>query len=639
VEYRILGPLEVVEDGNSVALGTLKERLVLGVLLLHANEFVSRERLIDELWGAAPPPTARKAVNVYVSKLRKTLTRGGHDALVTADGGYRLVVDPGRLDAGRVSSLIAAARDRMAAGESDAASALLREALGLWRGPTLAGLKLESVGRDEVAQLDELRLAALMDRIDCDLAQGGHEQVLGELQVLVREHPLRERLRAQQMLALYRADRQADALEAYRQARHALIEELGIEPSESLQRLQQAILRHDAALELPAGTAAREGVAPAAPTAGSPAAPEFVRRPRPRRLSLRRRHLVVAGGTILAAVAAVAAVLATRGSGGRPPPPGPVSAIQADQFARIDPATGAVAWGYNAGVEPGPMAVARNTLWLVQRGGGTIEPFDLRTQRLRPPVTVPVVPYDVAASPDGKPWISDRKPFVTVVLAAASGSGTAAVPADRKDVPVHLPAAGAEATGGGYLWVIAGPPPLRTGTAVSLIDTGSRRFASTIDLGRQTTAIAYGFGRAWIGTYDPRRSTAWLSSVRPGSRPRSLRLEAADGAGPSAVAAGDGSIWVLTSAGTLVRVDPRSDRIVARIPMSAEQPELLAVGAGAVWTLDHARYSLSEIDPRRNRVVHTYPLGRYDAVPCGIAATHDALFVAVGDAYCDSAGR
>src|SRR4249920_1548695 len=207
MEFRILGPLEVLEDGRPLALGRLKERIVLAVLLLHANEFVSRERLIDELWGVAPPATARKAVNVYISKLRGTLTRYGHDPIATADGGYRLVVDSDLLDTERMHRIVAKARARMAEGESDAASRLLEEALALWRGPTLAGLQLESFGRDEVAQLDELRLAALMDRIDCELALGRHEHALGELNLVVREHPLRERLRAQQMLALYRADR------------------------------------------------------------------------------------------------------------------------------------------------------------------------------------------------------------------------------------------------------------------------------------------------------------------------------------------------------------------------------------------------------------------------------------------------
>src|SRR5207253_3773418 len=246
----------MVDEGEPVPLGRLKERLVLAVLLLHANEFVSRERLIDELWGSSPPPTARKAVNVYISQLRRALARNGGDRIATEDGGYRISVGADELDVLHLRRLLASARERAAAGELQAAAEPLREALALWRGPTLGGLLLESHGRDEVAQLDELRLTALMDRIACDLALGRHEDVLGELHVLVGEHPLRERLRTQQILALYRADRQAEALEAYQQARDVLVEELGIEPSPALQRLQKGILIQDPALELPAGIAA-----------------------------------------------------------------------------------------------------------------------------------------------------------------------------------------------------------------------------------------------------------------------------------------------------------------------------------------------------------------------------------------------
>ncbi|HEU5211459.1 MAG TPA: BTAD domain-containing putative transcriptional regulator [Gaiellaceae bacterium] len=268
MQYRILGPLEVVDEGGEpVALRRLKERLVLAILLLHANEFVSHDRLVDELWGEAPPPTARKAVYVYVSQLRKALARNGHDPIATVDGGYRLDVDSGRLDVSRMQQLLASARECAAAGELDAAAERLRETLGLWRGPTLAGLLLESHSRDEIAQLDELRLTTLMERIDCDLALGRHEDVLGELRVLVAEHPLQERLRGQLMLALYRAGRQADALDAYQEARDALVEELGIEPSPALQRLQKGILMQDPALELPAGIATRSDLARPAPDA------------------------------------------------------------------------------------------------------------------------------------------------------------------------------------------------------------------------------------------------------------------------------------------------------------------------------------------------------------------------------------
>jgi DNA-binding SARP family transcriptional activator len=635
VEFRILGSLEVLEDGRPLALGRLKERTVLAVLLLHANEFVSRERLIDELWGVAPPATARKAVNVYVSKLRKTLTVNGDDPIATADGGYRLVVGPDHLDADRMRSRLDEAREQMADGACEAASRLLQEALAFWRGPTLAGLQFESFGREEVAQLDELRLTVLMDRIDCDLAQGRHEHVLGELQVLVREHSLRERLRAQQMLALYRADRQADALDAYQQARHDLIDELGIEPSESLQRLQQAILRHDPALELPAGTAATNG-APLAPVPADDAVlAASAPRSRPRRLPFRRRYLVAAGLAAVAAVAALVAVLSTRGSGLRPPS-SPVSYVAPNDVARIDPATGKVVSGPGGGLKPGPMALVGDMLWIVTRGSATISRYNLRTRRgMGPPFQPAPALDDIAVDAEGHVWVSGRKPVVTWighVAAVTSPYEPPVVSTERIGVP--LPGAGAEAVGAGYLWVISDLPG-RTGESVSLIDVRHRRLASTIPLGRQTTAIAYGDRAAWIGAYDPERSTAWLLKVRPGSNPiESLKLESQDGAGPLAVAVGDGSVWVLTSRGSLLGIDPRTLQIVHRIPMSAELPTLLAVGAGSVWTANHNGYSVSQIDPRTNKIVRTTRLGRYDAILCGIEATRDAVFVASGESDC-----
>jgi DNA-binding SARP family transcriptional activator len=627
MEYRILGPLEVAHEGEPVPLGRPKERLVLAVLLLHANEFVSRERLIDELWGPAPPPTAKKAVNVYISQLRKALARNGHDPVSTADGGYRLGVDDDELDVSRLRQLLATARERESAGELEAAAELLREGLALWRGPTLSGLLLESHGREEISQLDELRLTALMDRIDCDLALGRHEAVLGELHVLVGEHPLRERLRAQQMLALYRADRQADALDAYRQARHDLIDELGIEPSESLQRLQQAILQHDPALEMPAGTAATNGTAPV-PVATAAAAPAALPpRSRRRRPALRRRYLVAAGLAAVVAVAATVAILSTRG-GGAKPPSSPVSYVGSNNLAIIDPTTGKFVVDPGGGVKPGPMALVGNRLWIVTRGSGTI------IQQRTPPFPAGAAPYDIAADADGNAWVSQRRPFVTWISRRVKWNGDpyATPAATTQDIPVPLRRTGAEAVGGGYLWVI--PGPVSVGNRVALVDVRHRRFHSTIPLGRQTTAIAYGYGSAWIATYDPRHSTAWLSRVRPGSdRPESLGLETGDGAGPLAVAVGEGSVWVLTSRGNLLEIDPKALQITHRIPMS-EQPTLLAVGAGSVWTANHKNYDVSQVDPDRNKVVRTIPLGSYSAIPCGIAAIHDTVFVTFGETTC-----
>jgi DNA-binding SARP family transcriptional activator len=634
VEFRILGPLEVLEGGSQLRLPRLKERVVLAVLLLHANEFVSRERLIDDLWGESPPPTARKAVNVYLSQLRKVLARNGDDPIATADGGYRLQIEPDRLDATRMQVFVASARECVSGGELNRAAELFQEALSLWRGPTLAGLQLESLGRDEVARLDELRAAALMDRIDCDLALGHHEQVLGELNLLVREHPLRERLRAQQMLALYRADRQADALDAYAEARRTLVEELGIEPSESLQRLQQAILRHDPALEVPAGTAATNG-APLAPVPADDAAVSAVPpRSRLRRPALRRGYLVVAGLAALAAIAAPVAFLSTRGGGVRPPS-SPVSYAGPNSVARIDPATGANVSDYGGGTKPGPMALVGNALWIVARGSASIERYDLRARHGIPPLQPAPALDDIAVDAEGHAWVSDRKPVVTWIGHVADGTGPYETPVvSTQRIGVPLPGAGAEAVGGGYLWVISDLPG-RTGESVSLIDVRHRRLTSTIPHGRQTTAIANGYRAAWIAAYDPQHSTAWLSIVRSGSdQIESLKLETGDGAGPLAVAVGEGTVWVITSRGSLIGVDPKGLQISHRIPMSAELPTLLAVGAGSVWTANHNGYSVSQIDPRTNKILRTIPLGRYDAIPCGIKTTRDAVFVAVGESTC-----
>jgi streptogramin lyase len=242
---------------------------------------------------------------------------------------------------------------------------------------------------------------------------------------------------------------------------------------------------------------------------------------------------------------------------------------------------------------------------------------------------------DIAVDAEGHVWLSDRKPVVTWIGRVVDGAGRYEKPVlSTERIEVPLPGAGAEAVGAGYLWVISDRPG-RTGESVVLIDVRNRGLASTIPLGRQTTAIAYGYRAAWIGAYDPERSTALLLKVRPGSHPvESLELETGDGAGPLAVAVGDGSVWVITSRGSLLRIDPEEPQITHRIPMSNKEPTLLAVNAGSVWTANQIGYSVSQIDPHANRIVRTIPLGRYDAVPCGLKATRDAVFVAFGETTC-----
>jgi predicted ATPase/DNA-binding SARP family transcriptional activator/Tfp pilus assembly protein PilF len=262
IELGILGPLEARREGAPVHLGAAKQRALLAILLLRPNEVVSRDRLIDELWGNEPPETAAHALEVYVSNLRRAL---GREALTTRAGGYALTVSPEAVDAVRFETLVERGRSELAR-DAGTAAETLRAALALWRGPALVDVAYEAFAQSEIARLDELRLVAIENRIEADLRLGRHAQLIAELEAEVDEHPLRERLRGQLMLALYRSGRQADALESYRDARERLLEELGLEPSGELRELQGAILRHDPALDVePAELRARRHL-PASPT-------------------------------------------------------------------------------------------------------------------------------------------------------------------------------------------------------------------------------------------------------------------------------------------------------------------------------------------------------------------------------------
>jgi len=251
MDFRILGPLEVDEGGRAIPIVGGIQRALLAILLIHANEPVSADELIDELWGEDAPASPRKGLQVQVSRLRKALGESSA-RLVTQPNGYLLHVEPGELDLDRCERLARQGREALAADDPGRAAAQLREALELWRGPPLAEFAFESFAQGKIGRLEELRLSSLEDRIDADLACGTHTTLVGELEALVAEHPLRERLRRQLVLALYRSGRQADALEAYRNARVVLDEELGLEPTPELRELEHAILTHDPDLRAPA---------------------------------------------------------------------------------------------------------------------------------------------------------------------------------------------------------------------------------------------------------------------------------------------------------------------------------------------------------------------------------------------------
>ena len=244
MDFRLLGPLEVADGDRILELGRGRQRALLALLLLRANQVVPTDRLIDDLWGGEPPPTAPKMVQMYVAEIRKGLAA---DVLATVSPGYALRVEPDELDLGRFERLVEEAR----ASEPAAAAALLREALAIWRGPPLGEFAYEPWAQTEIARLEELRLTALEARFEADLASGRAADIVGELEAVANEHPLRDGLSAQLMIALYRAGRQAEALRHYRDRRAALLDELGLEPSTSLQRLERAILRQDPSLDLP----------------------------------------------------------------------------------------------------------------------------------------------------------------------------------------------------------------------------------------------------------------------------------------------------------------------------------------------------------------------------------------------------
>src|SRR5947209_3032813 len=311
MDFRILGRLEVLEEDRAVTLAGSKQRALLALLVLHANETLSADRLIDELWGERPPATATKTLQVHISRLRKalegSLENGSARVLMTREGGYELRTDRESVDSCRFERLLIEGRNELAAGRPERAASVLEAALSLWRGPPLAEFADEHFAQAEIARLEELRPAALEELIEAKLALGHHSEVVGALEPLIAEHPYRERLRALMMLALYRCDRQADALQAYQDARRTLVEELGIEPGDRLRELERAILAQDPALGL-----LRDDPVPAAPpraaaadTASSPSSVTTRR--------VRGAHIALAA----ALAALLAAVIVVLPGGGR----------------------------------------------------------------------------------------------------------------------------------------------------------------------------------------------------------------------------------------------------------------------------------------------------------------------------------
>jgi DNA-binding SARP family transcriptional activator len=258
MRFAILGPIDLSVEGRPVPLAGPKQRALLAFLLLHANQVVSRDRLVDALWGESPPPSASESLDAYIYRLRKLI---GRDRLARRGSGYVLSVEAGELDADRFELLVASARQAADAGDGRSAVRMLTDALALWRGPAMADVLYQPFAGIPAQQLEEQRLSALEARVEAELGSGGGAALVPELEQLVADHPLRERLVAALMLALYRAGRHADALAAFQAARGRLMEELGLEPGPEVRELQQRILQHDPALAAPRRAARLRGPA------------------------------------------------------------------------------------------------------------------------------------------------------------------------------------------------------------------------------------------------------------------------------------------------------------------------------------------------------------------------------------------
>ena len=431
MQFGILGPLEVSDEGRRVEIGGHKQRALLASLLLHANEVVSLDRLIDELWGETPPPTAAKTLQAQVSRLRRSLNGDEDPAahmrgpLQTRGHGYVLTVEPGQVDADRFQGMLEEARRARAEGKPEDAAEELRRALALWRGPALADFAYESFAQTEIARLDELQLTALEERIEADLALGRHAELVGELEALVARHPLRERLRGQLMLALYRSDRQAEALHAYQEFRLALAEELGLEPSQGLQRLERQILEQDPELAAPA------------------------RRPGPRPARRRARLLVLAGALLLAAAVGAVVVLLVRDGGGAVA--GSEETIAGGNAGVLDPRTGELLATIPLGTAPTSIAVGEGSVWVLDADDRTVSQIDPKERAVVRTFSTGSTPTDLAVGA-GAIWIGNGvRQGRTALPESVSRFGPESAVVDET-IPLS------RASGATLVWVSAGQP-------------------------------------------------------------------------------------------------------------------------------------------------------------------------------------
>jgi len=604
VEFDILGPLEVRRSGRAVPLGGPRQRAVLALLLLEANRVVSMDRLAEDVWGGDPPEGWARTLQTYVFHLRQALepdrARGAAGGvLVTSGRGYLLRVDRGHLDAALFQDGLTAGRAALEAGRYAEAAEALRQALDLWRSPVLADLADYAFTRPEAARLEELRLAALEARIDADLALGRHDALTAELKQLVADHPLRERLHGQLMLALYRCGRQADALAAYRRVRDLLAGELGIDPGEPLRRLHASVLAQDPALDWNgARPAPAEDHPPAAPVpAPAPGSPDrrfagsqeltWVRR-RARRLLVIGSALAVAAAACIVAVARPWAEEPTGlpadsvglidSSGGRAGTPvmvgspaglaygdGSVWAVDSAEGAvsRIDPATHAVQT-IPVGTDPAAVTVTGQDAWVANSGDGTVSQINTTTNTVVQKIPVGNIPVAIASGPSGV-WVANQGDDTVDRIDPAAGAVT------RRNIGVGgLP--DGIAVGRDAVWVANS----EDGT-VTRIDPDTGQPGGPMPVGAGPAGIVVTAAAVWVAN----SLDLTVSRLDPATGRQKALITVGDG--PGALAAASDGIWVSDQFNaTLDRIDPRTD-LVDRVVSVGSSPQGIAVARSGVW--------------------------------------------------------
>ena len=588
MRFRVLGVLQVEIDGVAAQLGGARQRAVLAVLLMHANEPVATDRLVGESWGENAPATATKTAQVYISRLRGVL---GNDMVTTTAGGYLLRVPQGALDTDELDQL------RVRARESDprAAGRLLRQGLALWRGPPYADLRYEAALQTEITRLEELRLTTLEERVEADLAAGETSQLVAELEALVREHPHRERLRGLLMLALYRSGRQAEALETYRQGRQLLDSELGLEPGVELRDLERAILAHDPALDGPQ---------------------------RAIRQTARRRSsaLLAAGGALLLAAALTAVVLVRdRGSeitsgGGR---------VEA-----LDTRTGRLLASVPLGTTPSSIAVGAGAVWVLDADDKTLSAIDQETRSPKgAPFSTTSTPTDIAAGA-GALWIgnafregqfsSTSYPQSVSRLDPDSRVVVDTIPLPRPGVVQYNPKGGwlrpleHIAVTSDAVWVVGADQ------GVYRIDPRTNKLVGRVK-GIEAVGIAAGGGGVWVIEYGD----AAVARIDPRTNTITQRIPvASQGLGSLAVGARD--LWAADPFDGLVwRIDPgpNHQRTIA-VDVGVTW---VAVGAGAVWATNELAGLVYRIDPSTNKAQTVHRT----AAPATVAVGGGAAWVSV----------